>query len=216
MRATAAILLICLGAISSLPSAAQALATAYAADNPGGPTGPNSIGVPVPVTAQVGTLCQVIAGGQHSGAGVFGDDVDLGVIADANGHLLSNLSSSNASVRLTYQINCSGANNAVTLKATPLINGTGGAPANYAATVNYTAEADFAVVGGGASPFKLTQPSTSTTNSGNFGSGVSLANSDQDVTIKAYGFATPTNTTNDILVSGAYQGVITVTIAVGT
>ena len=222
-RAVVALLFVSAWALAPTAALAQAANTAYASDNPGGPASPNSIDVKVDVTAQVGTVCSVISGGTAGGAGTFGDSVNLdnvgaagGKIVNANGTVRTDLNTSTsaaASVAQTYQINCTGTNDAITLKATPLATAIA-APTGYANTVNYTAEADFAVTGG-TSPVKLTDSSDSTTHNGLLGSGVKLANAAGDILIKAYAFNTSPNPGN-VLVAGAYQGVITVTITAGT
>jgi len=169
------------------------------------------------VPDQCSVISSTTSGGAVPGGASFGDTVNLGTIAGANGELGGSISGSTADQlpTETFQINCTGANNQVTLVATPLATTGATPPAGYANSVNYTAEADFAVVGGGANPAVLSQSSTiATPASANLGAGVRLANSgSNNVTIKAYGF----NTTNPtaILVAGTYNGQITVTISAG-
>src|SRR5215469_10632297 len=110
MRATALVTIMALLALSMAPLIARAQAmpgTAYAADNGGGPAGPNEIALSIPVTAHVGSVCSVVAGGSPAAGGDFGASVALGDLADANGHLLSTLNASTsggASVTQTFQI----------------------------------------------------------------------------------------------------------------
>jgi len=209
------------------PASALALTpapnTAYASDNPAasGLTTPPTMAVPIAVTAHVGTMCQVISGGAGAGAGAFGDTVLLdagapGSIVNPDGRIRTDLNAStaaSASVTQSYQINCTGTNNQISLQATPLVTGTGSAPTGYSATVNYTAEVDFSVVGG-TSPVKLSHNSDSSLNTGNLGTGVSLANNANDIVIKAYGFDAATH--GAVLTAGAYSGAITVIIKAGT
>jgi len=219
MRATALISTVAMGVLALAPSRAANICTApcvaYAADNGGGPAGPNFAQMDLPVTAHVGSLCSVVFSGNPPGGADFGDTVDLGDIADANGHLLSSLNTSSASSAVideSFQVNCSGVANAFTLTATPLATSVA-APAGYANTVNYTAEVDFLTTGAGVS---FAHASDSVTQDQNFAAGVGLANTANDVRIKAYNFNTA-HTSSDILVaSPQYQGIITVTISAGT
>ncbi|MFI4933448.1 MAG: hypothetical protein ACHP7N_02410 [Caulobacterales bacterium] len=224
MRATAIITAIVLGALTLAPchAFATALRTAYAKDNGGGPTSPNDIVVQVQVTASIGSVCSVVVAGNPPAGADFGATVALGnsgVIANASGHLLPALTASTsaaAAVNQSFEVTCNGTANVVSLKATPLATvPVVAAPTGYANTVNYTAEVDYAVVGG-ASPFTLSSTSDSALHTGTFPSGVTLANTANDITVKAYDFTTGANVATDILVaSPSYAATITVTIGAG-
>jgi len=169
------------------------------------------------LNGNVPAQCSVVNAGAPP-AGDFGDTINLGVLSDANGHLKSGLTGgSNQIGTETFEVNCTGANNTVTLLASPLAT-SAPAPAGYANTINYTAESDFAVAGGSppaSSPVKLIQASTvATPLSQGLGPGVRLANPGNNITISAYSFNTA-NTLTDVLVAGAYSGTITVTIDAG-
>lgn len=167
------------------------------------------------ITGHVPAQCSVITAGTPP-SGDFGNSVNLGNLADANGHLLSALAGSTNSLGTqSFQVSCTGAGNQITLKATPLAtNPVVAAPAGYANTINYTAEADYSVVGG-TSPVVQSHTSDSSTSTTSFDSGVRLANTAGNIVIKAYSFNT-SNTATDILVASTnYAATITVTIDPG-
>ncbi len=166
------------------------------------------------LNGHVPAQCSVIVAGSPPSGADFGNTVDLGVLSDANGHLVSGLTAATNQIGTqAFQVNCTGANNTVTLVATPLTTAAT-APSGYANTINYTAQSDFAVVGG-TSPVTLTQASTVVTPlSQGLGAGVRLANPGNNITITAYSFNTA-STATDILVAGAYTGTITVTVSAG-
>lgn len=208
-----------LGALLA-PLAARAQAvpgTAYAADNGGGPAGPNNIALNIPVTAHVGSVCSVVSGGSPT-SGDFGATVQLGDLADQNGHLVSALNASTsaqASVVEQFQVNCTGANDAISISATPVAIAPAVSPApGHASSVNYTAEVDFATTGN-ANSVTLSHQADGTQALGALGAGVSLANTANDVTIKAYNFRTANPATDVMVASPNYTGAITVTISAG-
>lgn len=220
MRATALVTTMILGALSLAPLAARAQAmpgTAYAADNGGGPAGPNDIALGIPVTAHVGSLCSVVTGGGVGGAD-FGSTVQLGDLADQDGHLVSALNTStnaSASVVQQFEVKCTGANDAISITATPVAIAPAVSPApGHAASVDYTAEVDFATTGAAAS-VSLSHEADGSKALGALGAGVSLANTANDVTIKAYNFRTANPATDILVASPTYTGVITVTISAG-
>lgn len=220
MRATALVTTMMLGALALAPLVARAQAmpgTAYAADNGGGPAGPNDIALSIPVTAHVGSLCSVISGG-GAGSGDFGATVQLGDLADQDGHLVSALNTSTsaaASVVQQFEVDCTGANDAISIAATPVAIAPAVSPApGHASSVDYTAEVDFATIGA-ASSVSLSHEADGTQALGALGSGVSLANTANDVTIKAFNFRTANPATDILVASPNYTGVITVTISAG-
>jgi len=220
MRATALVTIMALLALSLAPLIARAQAmpgTAYAADNGGGPAGPNDIALSIPVTAHVGSVCSVVTGGGAGGAD-FGSTVQLGDLADQNGHLVSALNASTsaaASVIQQFQVDCTGSNDAISITATPVaIAPAVSAAPGRASSVDYTAEVDFATTGN-ANSVTLSHEADGTLALGSLGSGVSLANAANDVTIKAYNFRTANTATDVLVASPSYTGVITITISAG-
>jgi hypothetical protein len=220
MRATALVTAMMLGALTLAPLIARAQAmpgTAYAADNGGGPAGPNDIALSIPVTAHVGSVCSVVTGGGVGGAD-FGATVQLGDLADQNGHQVGALSASTsaaASVVRQFQVDCTGANDAISITATPVAIAPAPPPApGRASSVDYTAEVDFTTTGA-ANSVAMSHEADGTLALGSLGSGVSLANTANDVTIKAYNFRTANTATDVLVASPSYVGVITVTISAG-
>lgn len=218
MRATAlSVLVLSVCALAASPAFADT--TAYATDNGGGPAGPNSIPLAIPVTASVGPVCTVISGGSPP-SGDFGSTVNLGDITDGNGRLTSAIQSSSdafaaAGQAAIFQVNCNGSANAVTIKATPLSTGSAPPASGYVTSVNYTADAVYAVTGGSGTVTQSTI-SDSTTHSTIFAAGVKLANTAGDIVIKAHNFTTASPTSDILVASSAYAATITVTIGPGT
>jgi hypothetical protein len=218
MRETAlSALVLSVCALSATPVFADT--TAYASDNGGGPASPNNIPLSIPVTASVGSTCTVITGGSPPAGGDFGSTVALGDITDGTGRLTSAIKSASdafaaAGQAASFQVNCNGTANAISIKATPLATGSAPPASGYATTVNYTADAVYTVTGG---PGTVTQSTTSDggTHSANLGAGVSLANTAGDIVIKAHNFTTLNPTTDVLVASSAYAATITVTIGPG-
>jgi len=143
---------------------------------------------------------------------LFQTTVQLGDIADANGHLVSALATStNSSAPVaTFQVNCTGAHNTATLEATPLaIAPAPAAQTGYSSSVAYTAEADYAAVSG-----TVTQTQASNGGTSSPTAAFQFANQSGNLAIKAYAFDDGNNAAN-ILDAGAYSGVITVVITPG-
>jgi hypothetical protein len=170
----------------------------------------------VDITGSVAAKCSVVTAGTNPEGQDFGSTIALGELAGTDGTLKTALSGttsgSPAGGVQNFRINCTGAGNAITLKADPIVAATS-APTGYANTVNFTAEADYAVVGG-TSPVVQSHTSDSTTNNASFPAGVRLANAANNVQIQVYGLATPN--AGDILVADpSYLGHVTVTISPG-
>ena len=170
----------------------------------------------VDITGSVAAKCTVITAGTNPEGQDFGSTIALGELAGTGGTLKIALSGttsgSPAGGVQNFRVNCTGAGNAITLKADPIVAATS-APSGYANTVNFTAEADYAVVGG-SSPVVQSHTSDSTTNSASFPAGVRLANASNNVQIQVYALATPN--AGDILVADpSYLGHVTVTISPG-
>lgn len=192
-----------------ISSAAAALATLLA-----GPVCAATTGE-IDITGSVASKCTVITGGPGPSGADFGATVPLGELADANGHLRSDIQSSTAIGVLTlpFTLSCNGANAAVTVQADPLANAAA-APTGYANRIDYTANAHFLLVTppSSGSTLDVTDPSNvAGATAGAFGSGKYLQNVANNVTITAYSFGTA-STLTDVLVAGAYAGKILVTI----
>ena len=101
----------------------------------------------IDITGSVGAKCTVITGGPGPNGANFGATVPLGELADANGHLRSDIQASSAIGVLTlpFTLSCSGANAAVTVQADPLANAAA-APTGYANRIDYTANAHFLLI----------------------------------------------------------------------
>lgn len=169
----------------------------------------------IDITGTVASKCTVITGGPGPNGANFGATVPLGELADANGHLRSDIQSSTAigALTLNFTLNCTGANAGVVVQANPLLNATA-APTGYANRADYTANAHFLLIAAPASTSALDVTDTSAlagTASGAFGAGKFLQNVANNVTVTAYSFGTA-NTATDVMVAGAYAGQILITI----
>lgn len=170
----------------------------------------------VDITGSVAAKCTVVTAGTNPEGKDFGSTIALGELAGTDGTLKTALfgttSGSPAGGIQNFRVNCTGAGNAISLKADPIVAATS-APSGYANTVNFTAEADYAVVGE-SSPVVQSHTSDSTTTSASFPAGVRLANASNNVQIQVYALATPN--AGDILVADpSYLGHVTVTISPG-
>jgi type 1 fimbria pilin len=152
----------------------------------------------VTVTGSVGEKCTV-TGGDSSTA--FSDEFALGELADTDGTLatIPNQSTSGEG----WRVHCTTAPD-VSITATSLANVAPDPGAGYSNSVTYTAHADFSLVSGG--------PTTISAISGGGPTATTLAahlsNSVDNVVIRANTFVD----SGDVLVAGAYSGLITVTI----
>ena len=195
------------------PMKAQLLAAALAAASLGfgaSAMAAGSLTGMVTLDGSVPAQCSVAS--DVPGLLLFQTTVQLGDIADANGHLVSNLAAStNSSAPVaTFQVNCTGAHNTATLQATPLAIAPAPAPqTGYSSSVAYTAEADYAAVNG-----SVTQTQTSNGVTSSPTAAFQFANQSGNLAIKAYAFDDGNNAAN-ILDAGAYEGVITVVITPG-
>lgn len=147
-------------------------------------------------------------GAKCSAVGAFGETVDLGELAGANGQLASGLS-----LTRTYSVICNGANVGVSIDATSLENETVlTAPTGYARVIAYVAQVDINTVenpGSAADVFTLTDDSgDAAESSGSLGAGVFVANSAGNITISADTFDAGT----DLLIAGDYSAEIVVTL----
>lgn len=156
------------------------------------------------LTGNVPTKCSV--------TGADSTTVNLGDLSGADGRLSSTfINSTNASpsASFSFSVTCTGAAPLASVDADPLVSATGAAT-GFTNTVNITGSGTFTLVSGG--PDIQTNLSTAAASTPTALS-ARLANSLNNVTIKAYGFST-TNPT-DVLVAGSYAGKVVVTIAPG-
>jgi hypothetical protein len=169
----------------------------------------------IDITGSVASKCTVTNGGPGPNGASFGATVPLGELADAYGHLRTDIQASSAisALTLNFTLNCTGANAGVVVEADPLVNAAS-APTDYANRVDYTANAHFLLIAAPSSTSALDVSDTSiavATGSGSFGSGKYLQNVANNVVVTAYSFGT-TNTSSDVLVAGSYSGKILITI----
>jgi len=169
----------------------------------------------IDITGSVESKCTVVAGGPGPNGADFGASVDLHELADADGHLRSDIQSATAigALNLSFTLTCTGANAGVVVQADPLLNAAA-APAGYANRVDYTAKAHFLLIAAPNSPSTLDVSDTSASagvGSGAFGSSKYLQNVANNVTVSAYSFGTA-DTATDVMVAGDYAGQILITI----
>ena len=168
----------------------------------------------VTVNGSVASKCTVVSGGTVGGT-TFSSTFSAGELADSAGHLAFSGSFTTVGAG-DFQISCNKANPIITLNATPMTN-LATAPAGYANTISYTAYADLKTINGSSTTGSVTRSIASGTGAGAtngptaLGSGLYLQNTTNNVVIRADTFATAGGATN-ILVGGAYAGVITLTI----
>jgi hypothetical protein len=154
----------------------------------------------VQVTGSVGEKCTVTGG---DSASAFSDTFAAGELADTDGTLRTITPFSTAASG-GWRVHCTTIPD-VAITATAMTN-VATAPTGYANTVNYVAYADFDVVTG---PNQTISTPTGGS-SGPTALGSHLQNVTDNVVIRADTFTTPN--VGDILVSGSYSGLITVTI----
>jgi hypothetical protein len=174
----------------------------------------------VTVNGSVATKCVVVTGGTSGGlafSSSFGTNTTE--LADSVGHLNTAWGTqpfSTATNGANFQITCNNANPSLKIAATPMQ--TGGSPPNgYANTISYDAHADFKATDASNSLSTVTlNVSTGITagganTPGALGAGEFLQATTNNVVVRADNFATAGAATN-ILLTGTYQGTITVTI----
>jgi hypothetical protein len=175
-------------------------ATALAAFAFAGAASAQTVTGTVNVIGSVAEKCTVTGGDSSSS---FSDTFNAGELADTDGTLATIAPFSTASTG-GWRVHCTTVPD-VSISATPMVN-VAPAPSGYANTVNYVAYADFDVVTG---PNETISTPTGGS-SGPTALGSHLQNVTDNVVIRANTFTTPN--VGDILVSGSYSGVITVTI----
>jgi hypothetical protein len=169
----------------------------------------------VDITGLVAAKCTVITGGSGS---TFGSTIALGELSDPDGTLSAAYKNSTlvapASAVQNFRVSCTGANNAISVTANPIVSAAG-APSGFTNHVDYTSSVDFAVVGGAASsPERFTAASNGAAATGPLGANVRLANVANNIQVRIYGLNTANAT--DVLVAGNdYAGSVVVTIGPG-
>ena len=168
------------------------------------------------VSGTVAPKCQVVSPGPASQS--FLSTVDLGDISRANGTLEDDgvlTTRFNAggiqTANLQFQIVCTTAAPFVTVDADPILNGAGTAPTGYSARVDYTSQVTLDLVNGGSQAVSNLSsagaPSSQALNA-------RLVTGQNNLTVTATGFTA--GNASDVLVAGAYSGVINITIAPST
>lgn len=199
---------------SRLPIIAGAALFAIALASASAPALAQTVTGTVNLTGNVQGRCSVVsAGGAASSS--FTGTIALGTLDEADGTLApgfeTSASASPNGTSVTSRVVCTSASVALAIAADSLANGTRGtAPASgYSNEIDYTAEMQVALASGvnSAVTFSTATGATSSS-SANVGR---LAASGNNVTVKAYGFATKGSSSN-LLVAGSYASTITVNI----
>lgn len=178
------------------------------------PVAAQSVGT-VNVTGNVAGRCSVVAPG-GSAVQSFSGTIGLGQLDDADGTLKTSLEGTTAGsaggTPVETRVVCTSASVNVDVTADTLANGTRGtAPATgYANEINYTAEMQVALASG--STDKVIFDTAAAANATAAKTVGRLAASGNNVTVKAYGFASKGGSAG-LLVAGAYTSTITVNIA---
>lgn len=156
------------------------------------------------LTGNVPTKCAV--------TGADSTTVNLGDLSGTDGRLSStfiNTTAASPAASFSFSVTCTGAAPLASVDADPMVSVTP-ATAGFTNTVNITGSGTFSLVAGG--PDVMTNLSSGAASTPTALS-ARLANSLNNVTIKAYGFSTANPT--DVLVAGSYAGKVVVTIAPG-
>jgi adhesin HecA-like repeat protein len=176
-------------------------------------TNPGSGVLSIPVTATVASGCTVITGGSGTS---FSDTITFSPLDASDGTLRSDLAASSAvsGAIKTFQINCSGANATVDLKAGRLINAGGTTEAGYSAKIDFST--DLVITRADATTKTFTYTTQAVLPADTTGSvGQALSNAPGDVVIKVYSL-TSENGPTSLLEDGTYNSTITVSITPST
>lgn len=179
------------------------------------PAAAQSVTGTVNVTGNVAGRCSVVATG-GSAAQTFSGTIGLAQLDEDDGTLKTTLEGTTASASggtpVQTRVVCTSAAVNVDVTADTLANGTRGtAPATgYANEINYTAEMQVALASG--STDKVTFDTAAAANATAAKTVGRLAASGNNITVKAYGFATKGGAAG-LLVAGDYTSTITVNIA---
>lgn len=185
-------------------TAAAILALAVAAT----PAAAQSVSGTVTITGTVAEKCVVTDTGDDPNTD-FGGIINLGALDDVDGTLRpigTILASSNLN-NLGFRVVCTSATPSVSVTAAPMVNAGVTAPAGYADTVHFTADANFSVVGG-TDNFQVVTDGTAT-DGGTLTN--RLATGPDNVQVDLSNFHTPAAT--DVLTAGTYTGTVSITIS---
>ena len=184
---------------------AFAIAAALAAAS--SPASAQSVSGTVTINGTVGEKCIVTDAGDDPNPD-FGGIVDLGALDDTDGTLrtIADINASSDLNNLGFRVVCTTATPTVAVSASPMVNAAT-APAGYANTVHFTADANFSVVGG-TDTYQVITDATAT-NGGTLSN--RLATGPDNVQVDLSGFHTPAVT--DVLVAGNYTGSVSITIS---
>lgn len=166
------------------------------------------------VTGTVAGRCAVVAP-DGSGTASFTGTIGLGQLDQDDGTLSTTLENTSSSApggaAFQTRVVCTAANVQIDVIADTLAAGTRNAvqDAGYANEINYTAELDVALAAGGSGTVSYSTAAGGVADSDTVGR---LAASGNNVTVRAYGFATKGSATR-LLVAGDYTSTITVNIA---
>lgn len=165
----------------------------------------------VVVTGSVASKCTVVSAGSPGAGSAFGGTIGLGALDDTDGTLkpaLSGTTAGSSAGSMSFRINCNKVGAGVSVDADPLTTA-GTASTGYTNSVGYSADLVANLASGGPDVFtnNTANPATTGTLSG------ALANAADNLTVRVYGLSTPAGA---ILVAGAYQGAVAVTITPAT
>jgi|GEM_PF-3046021 len=176
----------------------------------------------VDVTGTVSGRCSVVPAGTE-GASAFAGTIDLLTLDEADGTLRANLESSSSgspadNKHVTARVVCNTATPTVSISATAMqiTGGTLDGTAGYADTINYTAQVEVDLVGGG-SEFRGINTAGGPVGSASAPLGARVANTSggaANVDVSVYNLHAEGSDSN-ILAAGTYNGVITVSIQPG-
>ncbi|QLC22436.1 hypothetical protein HFP51_09740 [Parasphingopyxis sp. CP4] len=165
----------------------------------------------VNITANVPGKCQVVSPGPAGSS--FTSTVDLGDISAADGTLLPSATlaalfnaGGSQTANLQFQVVCNTATPQVTVDSDPIVSATPAAT-GYANRVDYTGTVVFTTIPGSVTVNNASTAASATSTALNG----RLVTGGSNVTVTASNFATANAT--DVLVAGAYAGVINITIA---
>lgn len=177
----------------------------------------------VDVTGTVTGRCSVVPAGS-GGAGAFSGTIDLNTLDESDGTLRADLESSSSAApadaqRVTTRVVCNTAAPTVAISATAMqiSGGTLDGTAGYADTINYTAQVEVQLVGGGSEFRRVNTLSGSVApgDSGALGARIlNTAGGAANVDVSVYDLHAEGSDSN-ILAAGTYNGVITVSIQPG-
>lgn len=172
------------------------------------PAAAQSVSGTVTINGTVGEKCLVTDTGADPNTD-FGGIIDLGDLDDTDGTLRSigTINASGNLGNLGFRVVCTTATPHVSVTAEPMVNSSATAVTGYANTVHFTADANFAVIGG-TNSYQVVTDATAT-RSGTLTA--RLATGDDNVQVNLSNFHTPLAT--DVLTAGDYTGTVSITIS---